>query len=316
MKIDIAIVGEVMIEFAPTGEKTFAMGVAGDTYNTACTIAGLGINVTYITSLGSGRFAQVIRDHAQNRGVTLLKPIGNQQRTPGLYVITNDRSGERCFDYWRRDSAAKAFLSSVDLLNGLLSQVIDKKYLYLSGITLALLSEECRAMLLRFLARYRSQGGRVVFDPNYRPTLWDNKNTAAAAITDIQQQVDVYLPGFDEEKLLFNYSSPADAVTALAAINAREVVIKNGVESCILIAHSRPQYLPITPSSSIIDATGAGDTFNGGYIASRIKGLMPLQATTVAIAVAAEILTIPGGVLTPKKLLDFNARITEIIGDT
>ncbi|WNC72805.1 sugar kinase [Thalassotalea psychrophila] len=313
---DIAIIGEVMLEFSPLTGKDFTLGVSGDTYNSACTLAGLEISTTYITSLGEGQSADIIRQHAYHRHVHLLEPQAVKNKSPGLYMISNDETGERFFDYWRNDSAAKALLNNENLLLPLLKQVEKHGYLYFSGITLALMNDSCRSMFQQFLLDYRLQGGKVIFDPNYRSKLWLNKAAAISATDEIQAYVDIYLPGFEEEECLFGSTSPDGAVKRLLTTGVDEVVIKNGPENCILINNDHVENVEVTPSTDVVDTTGAGDTFNGGYIGARLSGLNPIDAINFAAKAASKILMIKGGVLQSKQLSELKASLNSKIGMT
>lgn len=310
---DIAIIGEVMVELASLGDKKYSLGAAGDTYNTACTLQGLGIDVVYLTSIGTGQAANAIREHAAEYEVGLLEPADEPSRSPGLYMITNDDSGERSFDYWRNDSAAKALFSDSKALSALLQQVVKVGYCYFSGITLAIMSSECRALLLDYLAWYRRKGGKVIFDPNYRPALWDTQDMAANEMSVFRQQVDIYLPGFEEEERLFGATSVTSAAIQLMDAGVNEGVIKNGAESCTLVSRKTINQIRITPARSVLDTTGAGDSFNGGYIGARISGLKPDAAVTFAAVVAAKVLAVRGGVLQQKQMSGLKTQLLNIL---
>ncbi|NQY65222.1 MAG: sugar kinase [Alteromonadaceae bacterium] len=313
---DIAIIGEVLIELSPLSGRTFTLGISGDTYNSACTLAGLDINTTYITSLGEGQSAELIRQDARQRNVHLLEPKGMINKSPGLYMISNDATGERFFDYWRSDSAAKALFNNEDILLPLLKQIENHNYIYLSGITLALMSEPYRVMFKGFLADYREQGGKVIFDPNYRPKLWPNISTAIQAITDILSVVDIYLPGYEEEESLFSVSSVDEVAKRLSTIEANEIVIKNGPKNCLLITDQDLENIKITPSRVVVDTTGAGDTFNGGYIGGRLTGLTPKNAIKFAARAASQVLTIKGGVLQSTQLATLKENLNSMLNST
>ena len=313
---DIAIIGEAMLELSPLSKRNFSLGVSGDTYNSACTLAGLGINTTYITSLGSSQSSESVRHDAVQRGIHLLEPNITINKSPGLYMINNDSTGERFFDYWRSDSAASYLFNNEDLLLPLLKQVKNHDYIYLSGITLALMSEPCRSKLFRFLISYRNQGGKVIFDPNYRPKLWSDKATAKQAIEKMLMYVDIYLPGFEEEKILFNSTSLEDSTRRLLTIEASEVVIKNGPENCLLITNGKIKCVEITPSIDVIDTTGAGDNFNGGYIGARLSDISVIGAIKFAAQTASQILTIRGGVLHTEQLLKLKENLNNMINST
>ncbi len=299
---DIVILGEVMIELAPLDDNRYALGAAGDTYNTACTLQGLGLDVSYLTALGSGRQAQSIRTHAAAQGLTLAEPAIDPRRRPGLYLISTDSGGERSFEYWRSDSAASALFKQPDTLKALLESVQQVPCLYITGITLALMNAAGRQVFLAFLDSYQGRGGTVFFDPNYRPALWSGAAEAARAIGQLQARADIYLPGFEEEHSLFGFASVAEAAKARLAGTAREVVLKNGPNACTLVAAGAITEVGIEPAREIVDTTGAGDTFNGAYIAARLSNIAPLQAIAFAGRAAAEVLRVKGGLLRSDQL--------------
>jgi 2-dehydro-3-deoxygluconokinase len=294
---DIAIIGEVMMELASAGGKKYLLGAAGDTYNTACTLQGLGGDVVYLTSLGTGQAADSIREHAAEHHLSLLEPKGESVHSPGLYMISNDAAGERNFDYWRNESSAKALFSDAASLSLLLQEITQIPYCYVSGITVALMSFECRLTLLDFLLHYRKRGGKFIFDPNYRPALWPDERVAMHEIAAFKKHVDLYLPGFEEEQQLAGANSATEAAIALLDAGVGEVVIKNGPESCTLVCDRAISRVSIKPSKAVVDTTGAGDTFNGAYIGARLVGLEPEAAVSFAAQAAAKVITVRGGVL-------------------
>lgn len=300
--IEIALLGEVMIEMAPVGDGLYRRGVAGDTYNTACTIAGLGGEVRYLTSIGRGEAADTIRAHAGRRAVSLVEPGALGNRMPGLYMISNDETGERQFDYWRDRSAARAMFCDANLLSELMGKLSASSWLYVSGITLALMNSASRSAFGECVLRHRAGGGVVAFDPNFRPALWGGLEEAKEAISNMLELTDIYLPGSAEEQQLFARSDPKVAAAALAQDGLQEVLVKNGPEDCLLFSGGGQQSIHIKRFMAVLDATGAGDTFNGGYLSARLRGWSPSSAASFAGRVAQEVLTVRGGVLDAESL--------------
>lgn len=82
-------------------------------------------------------------------------------RLPGLYYIETDDTGERTFYYWRNEAAAKFWLES-EQAAAICEELATFDYLYLSGISPAILSPTSRDKLLTLLRECRANGGKVI----------------------------------------------------------------------------------------------------------------------------------------------------------
>ena len=123
-------------------------------------------------------------------------------RLPGLYTIRTDDQGERSFTYWRGEAAARDLLKD-DREQGLAAALRDVDLLYLSGITLSILDPPQRLALFQLLDHARRAGARVAFDGNYRPRGWPSHEEARTWFREILQRVDIALPTFEDECVLF-----------------------------------------------------------------------------------------------------------------
>ncbi|MEC8581608.1 MAG: PfkB family carbohydrate kinase, partial [Pseudomonadota bacterium] len=105
----VLAIGECMVEMAPTGDGHYAMGFAGDTFNTAWylrKLAGDDLNVSYFSAVGDDAASAQMTAFMQDAGVTPeLRVIPGA--SVGLYMISL-KDGERSFSYWRSASAAVA----------------------------------------------------------------------------------------------------------------------------------------------------------------------------------------------------------------
>lgn len=287
----IALLGECMLELSNApGSTRYQLGVAGDTYNTAAGLAQLGVSVEYVTALGSDRYSEVILDDAQQRNIGSQFIQRNPSATPGLYLIENDDQGERSFSYWRENSAAHQLLRNGEQLDQLLSAIESIPNLFFSGITLALCGEDGRKELLQWLPRYRAQGGRVIYDSNYRETLWPDLESAQRAHAQILEQVDLFLPSAEDIAVLHSNSD-------MLALTSKEIVSTDGDAPVSVILEGALQHIAIDPVASVVDTTGAGDAFNAGYLAARLRNIDAVAAVNYAAKVAAQTIAHRGAIL-------------------
>jgi len=287
-----ASIGECMIELSGAAGDNWRMGFAGDTFNTIWYVRALSAPdyaVDYVSAFGDDPFSQKQRDFFAENGIgTAKSPIISGAR-PGLYAITLD-GAERSFTYWRSDAAARRLAGDREALAASLK---GRDIVYFSGITLAILAPTDRRALLEAIAAARDNGSRIAFDPNYRPRLWENAETARAAIGEAMRLADIALPTFPDEKDLFGDASPAATATRLAALGVKEIVVKDGTGPALVVAEGREESIPAVTANAV-DTTGAGDSFNGAYLSARLQGLAPAEAARRAHCVAARVVEFHG----------------------
>jgi 2-dehydro-3-deoxygluconokinase len=269
----IVLIGEAMLELSKKGEG-WSLGYGGDTLNTAIHLARSDHDVSYLTALGDDPFSDDLKRRwaAERLDTSLI--LTDPARNPGLYAITTDDSGERSFTYWRGDSAARGMFELVGIEAALASAETADLIAY-SLITLAILPPAAREQLFALCRRVRASGGRVAFDGNYRPRLWASQAETIAARDTAIACADIGLPTLEDETMLSG-ETDAEAVTAhWTGLGCTETIVKLGAKGCRLPDGS---ILPPPEILSPIDTSGAGDAFNGGYLAARMKGAEVAQA--------------------------------------
>lgn len=298
----IAIIGECMIELSEKGEN-IKRGFGGDTLNTAVYLArqsdAAQLRVDYVTALGTDSFSdQMIAAWQQEQVQTeLIQRLDNKM--PGLYFIETDEHGERTFWYWRSDAAARYWLDSPQS-DAICQQLAHYDYLYLSGISLAILSAASREKLMNLLSACRQNGGKVIFDNNYRPRLWTDKASAQQAYAAMLQHTDIAFLTLDDEHLLWG-EQPLEAVIARTRhAGVQEIVIKRGAESCLVAVGESPLYdVPAIKlaKEKVIDTTAAGDSFSAGYLALRLQGAAPDAAAARGHLTASTVIQHRGAII-------------------
>ncbi|MFG1174629.1 sugar kinase [Erwiniaceae bacterium CAU 1747] len=273
----IAVIGECMIELSQRGSE-MSRGFGGDTLNTAVYIARQvspqALCVDYVTALGQDSFSNEMLAAWQSEGLhtDLIQQLEN--KLPGLYVIETDATGERTFWYWRNDAAARFWLES-ERAEAICQQLAHYDYLYLSGISLAILSPQSREKLYGLLAACRANGGRIIFDNNYRPRLWPSQEAAQSAYQAMLGYTDIAFLTLDDETLLWGEADCAAVINRTRAAGVKEIVIKRGADACLVDTGAEPLLaIPAVQLSadSVVDTTAAGDSFSAGYLAVRLLG--------------------------------------------
>ena len=271
----------------------------GDTLNTAVYLSRLtqknDIQISYFSALGQDSFSHNMIAHWQQEGINTQYVVMMDDRLPGLYSIEVDPQGERSFHYWRNEAAAKFWLETAS--QALLDQVSQCDVLYLSGISLAILTPASRAVLFDVLAKCKSLGGRVVFDNNYRPRLWASKSDAVAAYTKMLSLTDIGLLTFDDEQALYGDTDVEQCISRSLAAGLSEVVIKRGSQDCLVVTLDGRSCIPAIPVTKVVDTTSAGDSFAAGYLSKRLFGGSVETAAKVGHLLAGTVIQHKGAII-------------------
>lgn len=297
----IASIGECMLELSAKGGQDWRMGFAGDTLNTLWALRALtdvDRPTSYISAFGDDPFSRDQIEFFRANGIGIGdSPIIPGAR-PGMYAITLT-GAERSFTYWRADAAARQLASDP----GRLARSLENQALvYFSGITFAILEPDHRKALLDAIKGARRTGSIIAFDANYRPRLWASRDLARTALDEAVGVADIALPTFPDEHDLHGDASPDATINRLAANGVREVVVKNGGAPALVRFDGHIEAVPAVHVDEPVDTTGAGDSFNGSYLAARLAGLTPVEAARKAHSVAAAVVQVRGA-LAPFEVL-------------
>ncbi|MEB6117683.1 sugar kinase [Enterobacter roggenkampii] len=302
MSKKIAVIGECMIELSQKGAEV-SRGFGGDTLNTSVYIARQvapeALTVNYVTALGTDSFSQQMLEAWQSEHIDTSLIQRMENRLPGLYYIETDDTGERTFYYWRNEAAAKFWLESEDAA-AICEALSTFDYLYLSGISLAILSPTSREKLLSLLRECRANGGKVIFDNNYRPRLWASREETQQVYQQMLQCTDIAFLTLDDEDALWGEKPVEDVIARTQAAGVSEVVIKRGAESCLVaITGEAVVEVPAVKlaKEKVIDTTAAGDSFSAGYLAVRLTGGTPEAAAQRGHLTASTVIQYRGAII-------------------
>lgn len=281
----VACIGEAMIEMSLYND-TAALAVAGDTLNTAVYLKRCApeIEVDYVTRVGTDPFSKRIRDFISSEGLGISQISVDPVAVPGLYAITLSESGERSFTYWRSASAARNLFADGDF-----SMLEGYDLIYLSGISLAILPNDVRLDLIAYL---KASGQRVAYDNNHRPRLWNNEQ-AREVTAAFWSLADIALPSLDDEMAIFGESE--DEVLARFSSGGQSGALKCGHSGPVSLGERVEQSYPA--ADHVVDTTAAGDSFNGGYLAARLRGKSQAEALRAGHALAAKVVGYRGAII-------------------
>lgn len=264
-RFDLLCIGEPLGEFNATRAETgaFQFGHGGDTSNCAIAASRQGAKAAYLGALGDDMAGRSIRDLWRREGVDDAHVSTHPSAPTGLYFVDHGPSGH-VFSYLRAGSAA-SLVGPRDMPRELIASA---RIVQASGISQAISASACDAVFEAF-ALAREAGVVTAYDTNLRLKLWP-LTRAKAIINAACGMADIVLPGYDDATQLTGLSEPDAIADFYLGLGARIVALTLGHEgSLVATPERRERLVPIKVEA--IDATGAGDCYDGAFLAEYIR---------------------------------------------
>jgi len=282
--IDILTLGEPLIEFNNRGGGDFVKGFGGDTSNVAIAAARQGAKSAVLAHIGTDPFGDDLMGLWAEEGVATDWVVRNPKAPTGIYFVDHGERGHS-FSYRRAGSAA-SLMEPGDLP---LEAIRAARILHVSGISLAISASACDACFAAMRAA-REAGVTVSFDLNLRQLLWPLDR--ARAITHAAVALaDIALPGIDDARVLSGLEDPREVLDFYRGLGPRTVALTLAEEGAAVADGDDVQMIPPRPAD-LVDASGAGDCFDGSFLARLCAG--DDVATAARYATVAASLSVEG----------------------
>ena len=304
-RFDLVALGEPLLELNQTrgASGDYVQGFGGDTSNCAIAAARLGARSAYVTRLGDDAFGRMFLELWRREAVDASGVAIDADAPTGIYFVTHGSKGHE-FSYLRAGSAASR-MRPAELP---LAVIRSAKVLHLSGISQAISASACDACFAAIEAA-RNAGVKISYDTNLRLKLWPLPR-ARAIIRASLALADWALPSLDDARLLFEREDPDAILDACHAAGTPLVVLRCGAAGCV-VSDGRRRERIAGHRVNAIDATGAGDCFDGAFAARLIAGDDPFDAARYANAAAA-LATTGYGAVAP---LPRHAEVMALLGE-
>ena len=260
--------GELIVDMIAleTGKLTetsgFLKNFGGAPGNTAIGLAKLGIKVGYVGKVGNDSFGEFLINTLQRNGVDTTGVIKDNYKRTTLAFVSLTETGERDFTFYR---GAHEQISPENVREDIINQA--KVFHFGSLLQINQPSKEATEECLKIAEK---NGMFISYDPNYRDSLWGDKNLAVEAILSTIPRVSLLKINEEEMEFLTGTKNPKRAVELLPVKN-QLVVVTLGEKGCYYHYNGISNYVNGF-KMDVVDTTGAGDAFNAGGL----YGLLPL----------------------------------------
>ena len=283
-KIDIAVIGECLIELSANGTladtSTLNKYFGGDTVTTAVTIARLGGNVTYLTKVGNDGFSEFIISSLQKEGIdTSLIKTNDEQN--GMYIVSRTAGKNELLYYKRKTAAAK--LSIEDISEDCIKKL---KLIYSTGVVQSL-SASSRELVREAFKIAKENGVMTAYDPNYTSCFMNSSDTREYFEEIVDYTDVIFLSLKNDAVKLYEIDSMEKVMKYFWDKGVKIVVVKSHVDNGYYTGYKGEiSFTNFYNTQKAIDITASGDVFNGGFLYALTNGHTPIEATKFAAVVA------------------------------
>jgi 2-dehydro-3-deoxygluconokinase len=276
---EIFCIGEPLFEFNQQDDGRYLPGFGGDTANCAVAAARQGASVGYFTRLGADTFGRDWMQLWQQEGIQTSSVLIQQDGQTGIYFVTHGDNGHE-FSYRRAGSAASQ-MTPADLPK---ESIRAAQILHVSGISQAI-SPSASSTVTEAISIARDADTLVSYDTNLRTQLWP-LDQAREVIHDSMSRCDIALPSLDDAAALTGLDRADEMADFYLSLGARIVALTMGRDGTLVATAEKRQQIAPYPVDAV-DATAAGDTFDGAFLAHYLRSKDPFEAARFANAAAA-----------------------------
>ncbi|CAL4870070.1 5-dehydro-2-deoxygluconokinase (plasmid) [Asticcacaulis sp. MM231] len=259
--------------------SSFAKYVGGSPTNTAIGASRLGLRSGLITRVGAdhmGRFIleQLVQENIDTQGVTT-----DQERLTALVLLGIVNKDTFPLIFYRENCADMALQS--DHLDA--AWIGSARALLINGTHLS--RDQPRQASLEAARLIREAGGKLIFDIDYRPVLWnllpkDNgelRYIEEGSVTQTLQSVaalcDVIIGTEDEIRILGGRDDIGLALDAIRALTQALIVVKTGAKGCTILSGAPERRIDVPGFAvDVLNVLGAGDAFAAGFLKAWLTG--------------------------------------------
>ncbi len=250
--------------------------LGGSSSITAYNLASLGTTVDLCAMIGTDLFGRFVRDFLHKGKVGISRLIPHRKVKTGV-TIWHSFNGRR---------AAMTYPGTIPLLRAEQVKHLDRaRHLHVGSYFLLTSFQTGAADLFR---KAKKLGLTTSLDCNFDPSeQWDG------GIRDVLPYVDFFLPNEVEAKQLTGKSNVVTASRALARVGCT-VIVKQGARGAIVCHREKTVRIPAI-KVRVVDTTGAGDSFNAGFLSAHLKGKGVVDSAQAGIQAAARSVQKKGG---------------------
>ncbi len=259
----IVTIGELLVDLTQIGVENgipqYCANPGGAPANVAVSARLMGANTAFIGKVGDDSFGKMLSNTLESKGVDVSGVVFSKELKTTVAVVSVDENGERSFSFYRNGCA------DINLTKEELPRELIKSADIFHFGSVSLTDEPCAEAIFEAVMLAKESGAIITYDPNYRPLLWQDKNTATAKMRGLLKFVDIIKVSDDELELLTDTDSLDAGADVLLSQGIKIVIVTLGVKGAFFKTEKFKGNVPAF-KTEVVDTNGAGDTFFGAFL--------------------------------------------------
>lgn len=258
------------------------LSIGGAESNVAIGLRRLGVEVCWISRVGSDSLGDLVLREIRAEGVSVVAT--RDPVAPTALMIKERRPGGQTQVWYYRSGSATSQMT-VDEVD--FDLIRDASLLHLTGISPAI-SPSMAGVTFEAVRVARDAGVPVSFDLNFRGKLW-SRERAGTIYRQILPLVDLAFASGDEATIAVGAGPrPLELAHRMIELGVGEAIVKLGPDGAVAVVGGREYSRPAV-RVQVVDTVGAGDAFVAGYLAEYLGGAdVATRLTTAVIAGACQ----------------------------
>ena len=267
---DVTALGEILIDFTSCGKSTagqslFEQNPGGAPANVLTCLSKLGRKTAFIGKVGADMHGAFLKTVLEENQIATEGVMTDADVFTTLAFVALSDGGERSFSFARKPGADTC-LTQGELRADLIR---NSKVFHIGSLSLT--AEPVRSTTFKALEIAKESACIVSYDPNYRAPLWDSREAAVEGMRSVLPFVDVMKLSDEETELLTGELNPKEAAERLLEKGISLVTVTLG-EKGALVCTKEGCAIVEGYKADVIDTTGAGDAFWGGFLHKLLEG--------------------------------------------
>ncbi len=290
---DILGIGEALIEFVELDQGIYKQSFAGDVLNTLFYASRLGLHTEFFSMVGADSYSSELLSFLDSEGIGHSHIGHSFSRNNGLYIVRTTAAGEPAFTFFRGRSAAKeTFLhTTTEHCSEIFSTA---KVLLFSSIGLAVFEEPQKIVEAIIECPIKPL---VYFDTNVRASLWKDMGELRTWLEQLASAIDILSVSKADDRLLYGERTSEESIAFFRKLGYKKIIVRDASQPIVYSWGNTIEQVMIEPITSIVDATGAGDAFNAGFLYGILNGLSEREAIQIGYRSAIAVLQERGGIV-------------------